>query len=77
MGLVVIVTGTAIADIYLPNLFPFLNLTGFSGTYSSTGNVDLSGPFFRVSAPMAEAAQPATSLATPSDSVPPIRNSDI
>lgn len=47
VGLVVIATGTAIADIYLPNLFPFLNLTGFSGTYSSTGNVDLSGPFFQ------------------------------
>ena len=47
VGLVVIATGTAIADIYLPNLFPFLNLTGFSGTYSSTGNVELSGPFFQ------------------------------
>jgi len=47
VGLVVIATSTAIADIYLPNLFPFLNLTGFSGTYSSTGNVDLSGPFFQ------------------------------
>ena len=47
VGLVAIATGSAIADIYLPNLFPFLNLTGFSGTYSSTGNVDLSGPFFQ------------------------------
>ena len=47
VGLVAIATGSAIADIYLPNLFPFLNRTGFSGTYSSTGNVDLSGPFFQ------------------------------
>jgi hypothetical protein len=40
-------TGTAIADIYLPNLFPFLDFTGLSGTYSKTGSVDLSGPFFQ------------------------------
>lgn len=45
--LVVIATGSAVADIYLPNLFPFLDATGFSGTYSKTGNVDLSGPFFQ------------------------------
>jgi cytochrome c peroxidase len=38
---------SAIADIYLPNLFPFLDFTGFSGTYSHTGRVDLSGPFFQ------------------------------
>jgi cytochrome c556 len=44
---VTIATGTAIADIYLPNLFPFLNFTGFSATYSKTGSVDLSGPFFQ------------------------------
>jgi cytochrome c peroxidase len=46
-GLVVVATGSAIADIYLPNLFPFLDFTGFSGTYSHTGSVDLSGPFFQ------------------------------
>jgi hypothetical protein len=46
-GLVVVATGSAIADIYLPNLFPFLDFTGFSGTYSHTGRVDLSGPFFQ------------------------------
>jgi cytochrome c peroxidase len=40
-------TASAIADIYLPNLFPFLDFAGFSGTYSSTGSVDLSGPFFQ------------------------------
>jgi cytochrome c peroxidase len=46
-ALVVFATGTAIADIYLPNLFPFLNFTGAAGSYSNTGSVDLSGPFFQ------------------------------
>ncbi|MGA7302441.1 MAG: hypothetical protein WBX10_19145, partial [Candidatus Sulfotelmatobacter sp.] len=45
--MIVIATGSAIADVYLPNLFPFLDPTGFSGTYSSSGSVDLSGPFFQ------------------------------
>jgi hypothetical protein len=35
------------ADIYLRNLFPFLDLTGFSATNSTTGSIDLSGPFFQ------------------------------
>ena len=47
VGLLTIATGSAIADVYLRNLFPFLDFTGFSGTYSSTGSVDLSGPFFQ------------------------------
>src|SRR5579863_1319345 len=47
IGLIAIATGTAIADVYLRNLFPFINFTGFSGTYSSAGSVDLSGPFFQ------------------------------
>jgi hypothetical protein len=47
VALVTIVSGSAIADVYLRNLFPFLDLTGFSGTYSNTGSVDLSGPFFQ------------------------------
>jgi hypothetical protein len=47
VALVIIATGSAIADVYLPNLFPFLDFTGFSGTYSNTGSVDLSGPFFQ------------------------------
>ena len=47
VGLVTIASGSAIADVYLRNLFPFVNFTGFSGTYSSTGSVDLSGPFFQ------------------------------
>jgi cytochrome c peroxidase len=45
--LVTIATGSAIADAYLRNLFPFLDFTGFSGTDSNTGSVDLSGPFFQ------------------------------
>ncbi len=47
VALVIIASGTAIADIYLPNLFPFLDLTGFSATNSTTRSVDLSGPFFQ------------------------------
>jgi hypothetical protein len=46
-GLVVVAAGSAIADVDLRNLFPFLDFTGFSGTYSNTGSVDLSGPFFQ------------------------------
>ncbi len=47
VALMIIATGSAIADVYLPNLFPFLDPTGLSGTYSSSGSVDLSGPFFQ------------------------------
>jgi hypothetical protein len=47
VALGILTGGTAIADIYLPNLFPFLDLTGFSATNSTTGSVDLSGPFFQ------------------------------
>jgi cytochrome c peroxidase len=47
IALGMLTSGVAIADIYLPNLFPFLDFTGFSGTYSNTGSVDLSGPFFQ------------------------------
>lgn len=38
---------TAIADIELPNLFPFLDFAGLSATNSTTGSIDLSGPFFQ------------------------------
>ena len=47
VALLVLTTGSAIADIYLPNLLPFLDLTGFSATNSTTGSVDISGPFFQ------------------------------
>jgi cytochrome c peroxidase len=43
----ILTTGTAVADVFLPNLFPFLDLTGFSATNSTTGSVDLSGSFFQ------------------------------
>lgn len=45
--LVMVAAGSLTADVYLPNLFPFLDLTGFSATNSTTGSVDLSGPFFQ------------------------------
>ena len=32
---------------FLPNLFPFSNPTGVLKTFSTTGKVDLSGPFFQ------------------------------
>lgn len=44
---IVLAAGSVTADIYLPNLFPFFDLTGFSATNSTTGSVDLSGPFFQ------------------------------
>jgi len=47
VALAILTGGTAIADIYLPNLFPFLDFTGFSATNSTTGSVDISGPFFQ------------------------------
>ncbi len=40
-------SGTALADVYLHNLFPFLDFFGFSATNSTTGSVDLSGAFFQ------------------------------
>jgi hypothetical protein len=43
----ILTSGTAIADIYLQNLFPFLDFTGFSATNSGTGSIDLSSPFFQ------------------------------
>jgi len=46
-ALAILTGGSAIADIYLPNLFPFFDLSGFSATNSTTGSVDLSGPFFQ------------------------------
>lgn len=48
-GLVVVIvaSGSAIADIYLPNLFPFFNSSGVEATYSAQGRLDVSGPFFQ------------------------------
>jgi len=47
VGVVILGAGSLAADVYLRNLFPFIDFTGFSGTYSNTGSVDLSGPFFQ------------------------------
>jgi cytochrome c peroxidase len=47
MGLAIFCGSSAIADLYLPNLFPFLDYSGFSGTYAKAGKMDLSGPFFQ------------------------------
>ncbi len=47
LALVIVAAGSAIADTYLHNLFPFPDSSGLAGTYSSTGSIDLSGPFFR------------------------------
>lgn len=46
-AIIILGAGTAIADIFVPNLFPFPDFTGFSATNSTTGSVDLSGPFFQ------------------------------
>lgn len=43
----ILTSGTAIADVYLRNLFPFLDFTGFSATNSTTGSIDLSSTFFQ------------------------------
>lgn len=47
VAFLILAGGSAIADIYLPNLLPFLNFTGFSATNSTTGSLDVSGPFFQ------------------------------
>jgi hypothetical protein len=47
VALVTCAAGTAIADIYLPNLLPILNSTGAVATYSNTRRLNLSGPFFQ------------------------------
>ena len=47
-GLLVSVATGALADSgFLPNLFPFQNSTGKVATFSTTGKVDLTGPFFQ------------------------------
>lgn len=47
VALAILTSGTAIADVYLRNLFPFLDFTGFSATNSTTGSIDLSSAFFQ------------------------------
>src|SRR5205085_12049379 len=31
----------------MPNMLPFRNATGFAATYSTTGSIDLTNPFFQ------------------------------
>lgn len=64
LGVVATVMAEGGAPTFLPNLFPFPNSTGILKTFSATGNLDLTGPFFRVSVPMGVVAQPATNLVT-------------
>lgn len=40
-------TALAVAALALPNLFPFLDSSGFVSTYSSTGSFSENGPFFQ------------------------------
>jgi cytochrome c peroxidase len=47
VALGILTSGTAIADAYLRNLFPFLDFTGFSATNSATGSIDLGSAFFQ------------------------------
>ncbi len=47
VALGILTSGTAIADVYLRNLFPFLDFTGISATNSTTGSIDLSSAFFQ------------------------------
>lgn len=47
MLLVIFATGSLTADIFLPNLFPFLDFTGLVATNSTTGSIDLSSTFFQ------------------------------
>lgn len=47
VAFVILAGASAVADVYLKNLFPFLDLTGFSATNSTTGSIDESGPFFQ------------------------------
>jgi cytochrome c peroxidase len=45
--LAILTSGTALADIYLRNLLPFLDFFGFSATNSTKGSIDLSSAFFQ------------------------------
>ena len=47
VALGILTSGTAIADVYLRNLFPFLDFFGFSATNSTKGSIDLSSAFFQ------------------------------
>jgi cytochrome c peroxidase len=46
-GLSLVSTLVIADDTQLPNMLPFPNPTGFAATFSTTGKVDLQGPFFQ------------------------------
>ena len=39
--------GSAGGQPFLPNMLPFANPSGVAATFSTTGTVDLTGPFFQ------------------------------
>lgn len=47
LGVVATVMAESGAPTFLPNLFPFPNSTGILKTFSATGKLDLTGPFFQ------------------------------
>ncbi|HEX9154955.1 MAG TPA: hypothetical protein VF819_05280, partial [Nitrospira sp.] len=47
LGTVTVVAAEQAPPTFLPNLFSFPNPTGILKTFSSTGKVDLTGPFFQ------------------------------
>lgn len=47
LGIVTVVAAEHGPPTFLPNLFPFPNPTGILKSFSSTGKVDLTGPFFQ------------------------------
>ena len=47
LGIVTVVAAEHGPPTFLPNLFPFPNSTGVLKSFSSTGKVDLTGPFFQ------------------------------
>ena len=46
-GILLLTASAAIPNRYLPNLFPFLDPTGFSATNSTTGSINLGSAFFQ------------------------------
>jgi len=47
LAALLVIATAAEAGFHLPNLFPFLDKTGFSATNSTTGSINPSGPFFQ------------------------------
>ena len=47
MGPCLCATAVTVAALTIPNLFPFLDPTGYVSTYSSTGSFSESSPFFQ------------------------------